>query len=425
MKRTTPSSLLRSALACGLVAPAATFAGGLSLYEIGTPDVGLASAGYSTRAQDASTLYKNPAGMSYLKESQLQVGLQGLYGNVNFSPNANTSLRLGRDDGGNAVGFLPGLSAFYVQELGEKLRVGIGTFSNFGLAQEYDKNWVGRYYVQKSALLGLSLMPSVSYQINEMFSVGAGMNVMYGYLNNEVAINNLAPGYGDGQMKLNDTTFGFGANAGVLFEPKKGTRIGLTYQSPIKLDFEDRPSYSNLGPGFGALLANPAKLNLGMTVPQSVMLGVYQELNEKLALMADVGWQNWSQFGKVDVGVDSANPKTLTANLNYDDTWHAALGAQYKLTEKWQLTGGFAYDSSAVSDKNRSVALPMGQAWRFGVGALWQVSEKINLGAAYEFMWAGDMSVDQGSNTSLRGRVSGAWEDTSFSFLTVNMSWRF
>ena len=63
--------------------------------------------------------------------------------------------------------------------------------------------------------------------------------------------------------------------------------------------------------------------------------------------------------------------------------------------------------------------------WRFGLGALWQVSEKINVGAAYELGWAGDMTVDQGSSPSLRGRVAGAWENVAFNFFTLNMTWKF
>ncbi|HUL51287.1 MAG TPA: TonB-dependent receptor, partial [Candidatus Nitrosotalea sp.] len=253
----------------------------------------------------------------------------------------------------------------------------------------------------------------------------AGLNAMYGYLKNQVAINNVTPGIGDGEMNLKDSTWGFGANVGVLIEPTKGLRFGVTYQSQISLGFKDTPSYSNLGPGFGAIFSNPSQLNLGMTVPQSVMAGVYYDLSDKVALMLDAGWQDWSQFGKVDVTVDSANPSSLTANLNYQDTWHVAVGAQYKLNDKWHLTGGVAYDSSAVSDANRSVALPMGQAWRFGVGARFQLNEAVNLGAAYEFMWSGDMPVDQGNDLGLRGRVSGAWENVSFSFFTLNLSWVF
>jgi long-chain fatty acid transport protein len=425
MKHTSKLTLLGAALACGATATQTAQAGGISLYEIGTPDVGLASAGFAARAQDASTLYKNPAGMSRLNDAQLQAGIQVLYGAVQFSPDSKTSPTLGNKDGGVAVGALPGVSLFYVQPLGEKWRVGFGTFNSFGLMATYDKNWVGRYYAQESALVGISFMPSVSYQATDWLSFGASLNAMYGYLNNKVAVNNPGPFRSDGEMKYVDGNWGFGGNGGILLEPAKGTRFGLTYTSPVKLDFADKPTFTGLGPVLGAVLSNPAELSIGMTVPQSVMLGVYQEITDRLALMGDVGWQDWSQFGYVQLGVDSANPKQLTGNLNYQDTWHAALGAQYTFSDHWVGTAGMAYDSSAVNDANRTVVLPMSQAWRFGVGALWQVSENVYLNAAYEFMWAGDMPVDQGADGTARGRVSGGYNDAWFSFFTVNVTWKF
>ena len=57
----------------------ASEAGGLFLTEFGTEDVALAGAGWAARAQDASTLFKNPAGMSRLEGNQIQSGLQALY----------------------------------------------------------------------------------------------------------------------------------------------------------------------------------------------------------------------------------------------------------------------------------------------------------------------------------------------------------
>jgi len=398
---------------------------GVELYELATPDVGLASAGYAARAQDASTLFKNPAGMSRLQGAQFQGGLQLTYGNARFSPNQDTSPSLGSEDGGNAIGAIPALSGFYVHPLGERVRVGFGTFSYFGLAQKYDSDWVGRYFIQEGALVGVSLMPSLSVQVNEWLSVGAGLNAMAGYFKTQVAVNNLEPALGDGQLEVQDTAWGFGANVGLLVEPRQGTRFGLTYLSAVDLDFSDRPSFQNLGPGLGAVLGNPRTLDVGMTVPQGVMFGVFQEVSEKWAVMLDVGWQNWNRFGKVDVGVQSSASSDLTVDANYQDTWHVAVGAQYRLSEKWRFSGGFAYDSSAVSDENRSVTTPMGEAYRFGVGAEWQLNQAINLGASYEFLWAGDMAVDQGSEPSLRGRVAGSYENSWFSFMAIHMTWKF
>ena len=419
MKRNTRLTVIGSAVACGAALSTTVHGGGIELYEIATPDVGLASAGYAARAQDASTLFKNPAGMSLLPGSQFEAGAQLTYGSVQFSPGAGTTVP--GNNGGNAVGALPGVSLFFTHQLSDRFAVGFGTFSYFGLAASYDHNWVGRYYIQDGAQLGMSLMPAASLKATDWLSIGAGLNAMYGYLDDKVAIQTRTPI--DGQMKVQDTTWGFGANAGILVEPVKGTRIGVTYLSPVSLDFKATPSFSTLGPlGSLPLFTSPAQLDLGLTVPQSVMLSGYHELNAKWALMADVGWQNWSQFGEVAVGVDSANPKSLTANLNYQDTWHGAIGAQYRASEKWLLSAGVAYDSSAVSDANRTLSAPMGQAYRFGLGAQWQISEKVNLGAAYEFMWVGDMPVTQ--NSAYRGNVSGGFNDTWFSFFTLTLNWK-
>ncbi|HTY89392.1 MAG TPA: outer membrane protein transport protein [Candidatus Acidoferrum sp.] len=400
-------------------------AGGLFLYELGTPDVGLASAGYSARAQDASTLFKNPAGMSLLDGAQLQSGLQVLYGDVKFSNNGSkTSSFLGTENGGNSVGALPGANLFITYPVTEKLAVGFGTFSYFGLKIDYNNDWVGRYYVQNGTLLGMTLMPAASFKVNDWLSIGGGLNAMYGYMDTEVALRTLAPG--DGTLKLRDEQWGFGGIGGIIITPREGTRLGVTYLSEVKLDFSDKPSLHNLGPlGVLPVFQNPPTLNLGVTVPQSVMFGIWQKLNEKWAVMADVGWQNWSRFGEVEVGFDAAHPNSLTANLHYDDTWHGAIGAQYTASDKWQFTGGFAYDTSAVSDAHRTVMLPIGPAYRFGLGALWKYSKNLDFNAAYEFIWSGDLPVTQGAPGDYRGEVSGSYNNVWFSFFTVNLTWRF
>jgi long-chain fatty acid transport protein len=427
MKIKTKLSLVGCALASAAIAPQLARAGGIELYEIATPDIGLASAGYAARAQDASTLFKNPAGMSLLQDSQLQAGLQLTYGSVSFSPDSATSPRLGNDGGGNAIGALPGAGAFFVYDLSEKWKVGLGMLSYFGLAANYNDNWVGRYYLQSGALIGMSFLPTVSFKATDWLSVGAGLNAMLGYMDSKLAVNTGTPL--DGQLKLKDDTWGFGANLGILVEPREGTRIGLTYLSPVKLDFKATPDLSFVGGNLANLLLHPPQLDLGMTVPQSVMAGFYQDLSPKWAVMADVGWQNWHQFGEVQVGVDRANSggaaRYVTANLEYQDTWHGALGAIYRPCEKWQLMAGAAFDSSAVDNANRTVTAPMGQAWRFGLGASYQLSRAVNINAAYEFLWAGDMPVTQGSYSSLRGLVSGSFNDAWFSFATLNLTWKF
>ena len=411
-------------LAAGALLQPSPQAGGIGLYEIATSDVGLASAGYAARVDEASTVFKNPAGMSRMAGAEFEGGLQLTYGNVAFTKDASQTGPLLRNDndGGNAVGALPAGSLFFVAPLSDRFAVGFGALSYFGLMEKFDDNWVGRYYAQKGALLGMSLLPSASFKLTDWLSIGAGLNAMYGYVNAEVALR--TGGTSDGYMKLKDETWGFGANTGILLEPAKGTRIGLTYLSAVNLDASARPEFSNLGAlGSLPIFSNPGEIDLGFTVPQSVMVSVYQELSQRWALMFDVGWQNWDQFGKVEVGFDGPSATTLTKALHFQDTWHGALGAQYRLSDTWTLTGGVAYDSSAVDDANRTLSLPMGESYRFGLGARWQVSQKLNFGAAYEFMWAGTMPVVQDS--VYRGRVAGAFEDAYFCFASVDLCWKF
>ena len=395
-------------------------AGGLTLYEIGTPDLGLAAAGYAARAQDAATVLTNPAGMTRLDKSQFLFGGQALYGVVQFTPNSLTSPSLGTNDGGNCIGFLPGGSAFFVWSATPDLKVGFGLFSNFGLSLSYDDAWVGRYYVQSATLLGLSMMPSVAYRFLPWFSAGVSVNVMYGILKDQAAVNGILPSTPDGTLKLDSNAWGVGAEVGVLFEPGKGTRIGATYTSPISLDFGATPSLTNVA---DALLRLQKPLSLGMKDPQGVMVSVYQELVPGLALLANVGWQNWSQFGKVDVQIADQAQTSSTFNLNYSDTWHGALGAQIRAAEGWQISSGVSYDSSMLSNQQRTPSVPVGSAFRIAAGVQHPVSESVELGLAYEFLWGGTLPIDQ-QRGPLSGQISGAYDDTFLNFLAFNVNWK-
>jgi long-chain fatty acid transport protein len=426
MKRSVLFRVMAISFLATVLAGGSARAGGIMLYEFGTNDVGLAAAGYAARAQDAATVFTNPAGMSRLEKSQALGGLQALYGNLSFSPNGSTTTT--GSSGGNAVGWLPGGNLFVVEKINQDWSVGFGVLSYFGLSTTYDDNWVGRYYIQKGTLIGMTLTPAVSYRVNEKLSLGAGVNIMYGYLDSQVAINSVLDSRPDAQLKLNDNRWGYGANLGILVEPWQGTRFGLTYLSEVKLDFSAQPQFSGLGPLMETVLRNrgllTGNIDLSMKVPQMVMFSGYHELNPQWAIMGNVGWQNWSQFGKVDVQVNSNNPSSLTVNNGYNDTWHVAFGAQYKPMPPWSFSAGIAYDSSAVSDDKRTVTLPMGQAWRFGLGAQYAFTPALSLGAAYELVWGANMPVDQ-NRGPLAGRVSGDYNNTSFNFFALNLSWKF
>ncbi|HSC99443.1 MAG TPA: outer membrane protein transport protein [Casimicrobiaceae bacterium] len=418
------------ALVCaGMSAASGVQAGGIILYEIGTADVGLASAGYTARAQDASTVFTNPAGMTRLSGNQLTLGAQLLYADLAFSIDHGTSPRLGTNDGGNPVGWFPGGGTFYSYSVSPGVKLGIAISGNFGLAEKYNSDWVGRYYVQQSTLIGASFLPSIAWRVNDKVSLGVSVNAMYGKFKDVVAVNNIVGP--DGQLTLNDHTWGWGANVGLLYEMGPGSRFGITYNSPVNLNFSAPTQFSGLSPGLEAVLRArglfDANVDLGMTVPQGVNASFYHEIDPRWALLGSVGWQQWSKFGKVDVGVDSNDPRSLTTNLNYKDTWHVAGGAQYKMTEPWTLNFGVAYDSAFQGD-NIPVALPANSLWRFGIGAQKEESKTFNWGASFEYAYGGTLNTDAHSVVPVelggRGDLVGSYKNTSSFFFAANFNWK-
>jgi long-chain fatty acid transport protein len=400
-------------------------AGGLYLYELGTPDVGLAAAGWAARAQDAGTVFTNPAGMTRLEKSELLVGVQPLYLHAEFSPDGDTSTS-GSD--GDASTWLPAGGIYYVHNLRPKLKIGVSTVGYFGLGLEYENDWVGRYYVREVKLQALGVQPALAYQVTDWLSVGAGVVALYGVLEEKVAVNNIGPNQPDGKLKLEDNDWTYQVNLGVLVEPRQGTRFGLTYLSEGDLKFKDEPKFSNLGPGLAALLrANgllDAKIKIDFTMPQALMFSAFHELSDRWAVMGNLGWQDWSEFGKVGLTVASEDTSSLTVDRNYKDTWHVAFGTQYRVADPWLLTAGMAYDSSMMDDEDRTPDLPLGEAWRFGLGARYNWSENLAFGLGYTLLWSGDLDMDV-NRGPLAGRVSGTYENVSMNFINFYLNWKF
>jgi len=409
-----------------LAQPVMAFAGGFFLYELGTPDVGLASAGYAARAQDASTVFTNPAGMTMLDHSQLLVGVQPIYTHLVFSPDAATTTR--GTDGGNALTPLPGGSFFYVYSLNSRWKFGFASCAYFGGALEYNLNWVGRYFLQGATILGMSFIPAVAYRVNDWLSVGGGINMMLGFLREKAAVRNLdlIP---DGQVRYQDYTSGLGGDIGVMIQPDEKTRLGITYLTPVDLNFASAPHLSGTGPAVIALLKRAGLLgssvDLSMTVPQEVMFSVYRQVTDRIALLGNVNWQNWSQFGLVGIGINSASASpSLTTNLNYEDTWQIAVGMQYRVSPEFLLSAGFARDSSMVSDGERTVSAPVGAMYRYAAGAQYRWNEHITAGFSYEFLWEGSLPLSQ-SRGLTNTTTSGEFTSSLINFFAVNLAYVF
>jgi len=415
------------AIAASIFLAAPVMAGGFYLYEVGSPDVGLAAAGYAARAQDASTVFTNPAGMTRLDRPEIQVGAQPMYMNLKFSPDSSTT-NTGPD--GDASAWIPAGSMFYVQPVSKDLALGFGMFGNFGLSMKYEDDWVGRYYAREVTLQGLTFMPSVAYRLSPQISIGAGLGIMYATFKDTVALNNrafdLLPDVPDGQLKLEDHDWGFNGKFGILYEPNKTTRFGATYTTQTVLKFSAGTEWSGLGPGLDNALRNSGRrnggLNLGFRAPQAVMVSAFHDVTDRLALLANVGWEQWSKFGFINVGAFNSSAN-LTTDLNFKDTWHGALGAQYRVSDPWRLSAGVAYDSAMLDDNQRNPAMPVGDTWRFALGGQYFWTPKVTVSGAYELAWSGDLPMTVSRPAA--GTVSGEYKDTAIHVLDLTLNYKF
>jgi long-chain fatty acid transport protein len=411
-------------------------AGALYLYENGTADLGLAAAGRAASAQDASTVAGNPAGMTRLDRSQLTGSMFTMLPSMKFDRGSGTTFSGGNGfnagtsfpSNGSASLPLPAGSMFYVHSLSEDLKLGVGAFSGAGGAMNYGKEWVGRYFTQKLTLLTATLNPGIAYRVKEWLSVGAGFSVNYALLSETVGVNNLRERLPDGRLKFKADDWAFGGNAGVLLEPSSRLRFGLTYRSQVDTSYTDRIRFTNVGPVLQRVLQRVGVMGgettLDTTDPQTVMTSWYYALTDNSAVMGNFGWQNWQQYSDLGISVDSETTKrNIQANQHFHDTWHQAIGAQTRFARQWILSAGFAHDSAPVSKFHRTPSAPFDDNYRFGTGLQYDWSDRVTVGAAYEFLDLGEAKIANLQRPF--GTLQGKYSSNYIHFVALNVIWKF
>ncbi len=400
--------LNKAVLAAALAWPLAGQAAGIYMYEIGTADLGFAAAGTAARAEEASTLFANPAGMTRLAGDHMTLGVQALYGDVKYELDGQGALP--GTSPGNVIGWFPGASAFYTHSVSDRLKVGIGTYGNFGLALDFGDSWAGKNLVENMALIAMTIQPTAAYRLDDQWSIGGGLTANYGYFKLE------RESLGGGSSSEDDGDWSYGARLGVLYEPSKTTRIGLTWVSEVEYDFnvDGRVTIGPIGP-IGPI-THTIPMSAGITAPQQVMASVYHRLNERWAVMGNLGWQEWSKFADATLEVDAG---TVTSSMQLQDTWHAAVGVQYTLNAQTKLNAGIAFDTSMYEDQSQSsFAIPSGATWRLGAGMQYALSPQSELGLAIEY-------ADAEDNASQSALVSGRYDEPYMIFLSAHYSHRF
>jgi long-chain fatty acid transport protein len=398
------------ALVVTALMPAMTYAGALYFPEMSSvSESSYAGAGMVARANDAGTVFSNPAGMTRFDKTEIMAGGIGVWIPTDFDIGPDTTVD-GSSRGVNSR-IIPAGSFAYLRPLSDKLKVGISAQNYFGLALDWDDSWVGRYSAVNVAVLAPQLQPTVAYKVNDWLSVGAGAALTLGYLSDKMRVESFPRGGDDGKLRLSDTDFAVQGNFGVMLEPWEHTRIGIRYLTETDLDFRDSPNISGVNlPDFDPLvdITSPADgLDLKITMPQQVHAAIHHQWNDKFALLGSVGWEEFSEFGKVQVGVTNTGGISTTLDADFRDVWHFGIGTEYQHNPQWQWTAGFSYDSSMSTDRTRPIVIPLGNMYRYAVGVKHKKREDLTLGGGLTFIWEGNLPIKDTSG------VSGRYADVS------------
>jgi long-chain fatty acid transport protein len=393
---------------CALLSLSSTpsWAGGLYITEFGTPSMGVANAGAGAVADDSSSAWHNPAGMTRLSGTHAQ-GTAGLiYGNVKFDADSNTPVAGG--DGGNAaINLAPVLNGSIVHSLTDNLKLGFALGSVAGAGLDYGSNWAGRQQNTKTQLVTLTGIPSIAYKMHWL-SVGVGATINYGSLD---TFKLKAPNQAESTIKLDGDDWAYGVTAGVLVEFSDHSRVGLKYLSETKYEFDGDLKVS--GGAVGGINVNSTTT---LEMPQMLVLNFYHEFNDQFAILATADWEDWSEFENVPVSVSKGG---AAIPRNWKDTYKLAGGVHYRPTKPWLLMTGFAWDSSPVDSKDRTADMPADRQLRYAVGTTYQWHERLKLGANITYLDAGNAKIN--NNQTLKGD----YKRNDIFFFALNASWKF
>lgn len=400
-------SVLFAACAIFVILPfAAAIGGGLYLNEFATSVMGTAGAGSAAYANDASTAFHNPAGMTRLDGRHLSAGAGLIFGKVQFDPDSDTPVDGG--DGGDATGVLPLGGLMYVHSVSDRFKLGMSGGALTGAALDYNDSWTGRYLNQEVTLLTASIMPAVGVRITEKLSIGGTVNFMYGKLEIDLAIPNPEPGQPDGKVKVEDADdWEVGFSLGALVELSEDTRLGVLYFSGVDPSYDGDVNINPIGLG--------AEVALDFEFPPMVRGSIYHKLNENFALLGSVGWEKWSDFDEIPVSVGAGLEGAI--ETKWDDTWHFAGGLHYIPNEKWIFMTGFAYDTSPADKAHRTPELPVDRQVRLALGTQYHWMENIDLGAHVVYMDLGDADIKN-------DKLLGDYKDNDVVMIAFNFNWK-
>lgn len=369
-------------------------AAAFALHEQSTTYMGTAFAGTtSPLIPDASSTYYNPASLSDMRNNQMLLSGIYYYGNIKLY-NATARNNLGAAVAANSVSrpasnaVIPGISL--ALRLNKDVVFGFSVNAPFGLNTRYDDTSIARYMGTISKIESVNLNPSLSYKINNQFALGAGFDAM-----RIKATLNSAIFYGvEGYVNNTGHAWTYGYHLGVQYTPARDTRMGLVYFSIFN------PHVTGTVASFGYPISPaPTLLNSDIKLPDRLVYSVTHQYNEHWEGVGELELTHWSRLSQLRINYN--NGRYTQEDLNYQNTFRLALGANYHYSNAWLFKGGLALDQSPVKTAYRNVRLPDADRLWIALGTKYTLNKYLSLDAAYSHLFF------KGASISERGVVPG------------------
>lgn len=404
MKNNTRAALTLIAFSTPFVSMNAHSAG-LQLMP-GSPNFGTAGAGHAAAGFGASSAWANPATMVLVEGQQIGFGIIAAETDIEFNPDDPNGT--GANAGGNL--YIPSFA--YVNSINENISVGFSMVVPYGNSLSYGDDWDGSNVATDVSLETIQAMPSIAYRINEKFSIGFGISANHTSVTQDLKINVPLPGMGIHDTELEADSIDYGYTIGGLYEINDNHRLGFVYRSQVDSDLNGKADISEGGKL--SPLNGSYDTSLDWVNPASIVFSGVHQVSEKTSLLWDVGRTFYSAFETTDVSLEDAPISGLpTIHRNWEDAERYAIGAQYQLNDKMILQAGYAYETSVVSDEDRSVDLPLDKIQRYTAGILYQMNTSTSLGFGIEYANLGDAKIINDPSTAPLDSPSGSYDSSA------------
>jgi long-chain fatty acid transport protein len=360
------------------------FAGGYMIPHQTARGLGLSNA-LTAGVNDPSAVYYNPAALGEVDGNNLLVN--GSYINVvNSVENGGRTASNQHDDH-----FLASLFANY-HIPGTDFTLGIGTYSPFGLATDYSRDFT-RFAAERTELKTIFVTPAVSWHPSKYFSIGGGLSFVHasGLFSRSLCFDFVIDGCVtrggplEGRLRLTDTTNAFTYNLGVLVKPLENLKLGFSYRARTDLRF------NNADVKFGGLFS-PTSTNARvrpLPLPPVINAGIFWQINPAWGAEFVYEYTRWSEFARFNAKFSPA-PIFLPfavplTGFNLPQGWRNTstlrVGSFYTLNKNWEIRGGAAVEQSPIPNKTLNPAIPGADLLTLngGVGYKWQ-SFSVDLG---------------------------------------------